>query len=223
MTADPDPPALFETLRLEDGRIARLDLHLARLAASARHFGIPFEADRARAELAAATDGHAARSRVRLTLDPDGALRIELAPLLRRPFRTAWICPDPMAEAGGPLCRNKTTSRDHYERRYRSALAAGADEAIVLNRAGEVCEGTRTNVWVERGGRLWTPPLASGGLGGVERAHLLATRTDVGEAVLAPADLWRAPAVYLSNALRGLMRVDLVPGHAPERPVAASS
>ena len=210
-------------MRLEHGEVARLDLHLARLAASARHFGIPFTPDAARTALATATGTHAASARVRLTLDPDGALHAELAPLSGAPFLTAWICPDPMEEAGGPLCQNKTTDRDHYERRYRSARAVGADEAIVLNPAGEVCEGTRTNVWVEREGRLWTPPLASGGLGGVERAHLLASRADTGESILEPADLWRAQAVYLSNALRGLMRVELVRGHAPERAASARS
>ena len=216
-------PGLFETLRLQDGTIPRLDLHLARLTASARSFDIPFAPDRARDELAAAVRGREGTTRVRLTLDPDGTVHIELAPLPDRPFRTAWVCPDPMPEAGGPLCRHKTTARDHYETRFRAARAAGADEAIVLNGAGEVCEGTRSNVWIERAGRLWTPPLASGGLGGVERAHLLATRPDTAEAVLTPADLWRAPAVYLSNALRGLMRVGLVSGRGPEAsPVAGS-
>lgn len=203
-----DAPALFETMRAEDGEIPRLERHLARLLASSSVFGIPFDVQAARHELAAvAGDG---RERVRMVLHPDGALTVETSPLSETPFRTAWLCPEPMHEAGGLLCRHKTTRREHYDWRWRAARDRGADEALVLNPEGQVVEGTRTSVWVEQEGQLWTPPLASGGLPGVERAHLLATRPDAGERVLLPEDLERADAVFLSNALRGLMYVELV-------------
>lgn len=202
-------PALFETLRAEDGHIPRLERHLARLLASSRAFGVPFDPMRARLELENVGEG---LRRVRMELQPDGQLVVESHPLEEDPFRTAWICPEPMLEAGGRLCRHKTTDREHYEWRWRAARARGADEAILLNRQGEVVEGTRTNVWIEREGQLLTPPLTAGGLPGVERAHLLDTRSGAAEAVLTPVDLEQADAVWLSNALRGLMRVELVTG-----------
>ena len=67
-------------------------------------------------------------------------------------------------------------------------------------------------MWIEKQGRLLTPPLSAGGLPGVERAYLLETRPDAEEAVLTPADLERAEGIFLSNALRGMMRVELVIG-----------
>jgi para-aminobenzoate synthetase/4-amino-4-deoxychorismate lyase len=203
-------PALFETMRAEDGVIPRLDLHLARLLASSRAFGISFDPNRARLELKTAVGE--GLERVRLILHPTGELEIGVEPLSDIPFRTAWMCRDPMPEAGTLLCQHKTANREHYERRWRAARARGADEAIVVNPAGEVVEGTRTSVWVKRKGKLWTPPLASGGLPGVERAHLLATHSHAGESVLLPEDLELADAVFLSNALRGLMQVVLVGG-----------
>jgi branched-chain amino acid aminotransferase len=44
-----------------------------------------------------------------------------------------------------------------------------ADEAIFANTAGNLCEGTGTNIFVSFDGRLVTPPLSSGCLAGVTR------------------------------------------------------
>src|SRR5690606_38964721 len=57
------------------------------------------------------------------------------------------------------------------------ALAAateyGADEALLANTRGELCEGTGSNIVVERDGELLTPPLDSGCLAGITRELLL--------------------------------------------------
>lgn len=198
---------LLETMRAEDGRIALFDRHLARLAASAEALGIAVDPDAVRQRVAAAL-GEGIEG-VRLTVGPDG-VAVETWTLEAAPFQTAWIDPEPLAEAGTWRCVHKTTARDHYRRRHDRARARGADEAVLLNARGEVVEGTRTTVWAERDGRLWTPPLAAGGLAGVMRAHVLATRPEAGERALRPVDLQTADAVYLSNALRGWMPVRLV-------------
>ena len=80
--------------------------------------------------------------------------------------------------------------------------AAGGFEVIFARPDGMLTEGSFTNLFVPRGGRLVTPPLARGLLPGVLRAGLLET----GEAVegdLTAADL--AGTFYIGNALRGLM------------------
>ena len=70
-----------------------------------------------------------------------------------------------------------------------------------LNERGEVSEGTITNVFLDLGGDLLTPPATCGLLPGVLRAELLASRI-CREAVLAPADLARG-RLFVGNALRG--------------------
>ena len=202
------PPRLIETMRADSGRIARLDRHLARLATSADALGYRLDAQAVREFVARAATGPGAWG-VRLTLGRAGDVEIETWPL-EAPMRTAWIDPEPLVEAGTALCLHKTTDRAHYRRRWDRARALGADEAVLVNARGEITEGTRTNVWAEIDGRLWTPPLAAGGLAGVERGHLLDTRPDTGEAALTPDDLRRADALFLSNALRGWMPVRLV-------------
>lgn len=203
-------PRLLETMRAEAGRIALLDRHLARLGSSAAAFRYPVRIEEVRGRVEAAIQRRVGVCGVRLTLGPAGDVEVESWALDDRPLRSAWIDPEPLPEAGGLLCRHKTTDRAHYRARLERARRLGADEAILINARGEVTEGTRTNVWARIDGRLWTPPLGAGGLDGVFRAHVLAKRPEAGETALLPEDLRDAEAVYLTNALRGWMPVRLV-------------
>ena len=76
-------------------------------------------------------------------------------------------------------------------------------DLIFLNERGEVCEGSRSNIYVLKNGVWHTPPLHCGLLGGVMRRQLL-DQDAVVESVLAASDL-EAPtaAIRLSNGLRG--------------------
>jgi len=49
----------------------------------------------------------------------------------------------------------------------------GADEALMSNTQGYLCEGTGTNIFVERQGVILTPPLSSGCLAGITRGLAL--------------------------------------------------
>jgi para-aminobenzoate synthetase/4-amino-4-deoxychorismate lyase len=197
-----------------EGGIALLDRHLARLAASAAHFGFRYREHfvlRLLHEASGDFEGGVAR-RLRFTLGPGGNLdmTLEHAPLGEHDaIRRAALHPEPV-EAGGPFWRHKTTRRAHYDGPLAWAHTRGADEAILVDARGHVVEGTRTTVWVEREGRLLTPPLSAGGLPAVYRAHLLATRPDAAEAAITAGDLAAANAIWLSNAVRGLFRVEEV-------------
>ena len=79
---------------------------------------------------------------------------------------------------------------------------------ILLNLNGHVCEGTITSVFVERDGKLLTPPLSDGLLAGVLRAQLLETGQAI-EHPLFPADLQVDP-LFVGNSLRGLIPARLV-------------
>ena len=196
-------------MRADDGRIALLDRHLARLAASAGALGYGLDADTVRHQVEGAGVGPGAWG-VRLTLGQAGDAEVRTWPLENEPMRTAWIDPEPFPEAGSVRCVHKTTDRGHYRQRYGRALALGADEAILVNENGEVTEGTRTTVWAHVGGRWLTPPLASGGLAGVMRAHLLHTQRGHGVSALTPDGLRQSGGLALSNALRGWMPVRLL-------------
>jgi para-aminobenzoate synthetase/4-amino-4-deoxychorismate lyase len=93
-----------------------------------------------------------------------------------------------------------------------AAHTEGFDEVLFANEKGELTEGAISNLFIERAGKLLTPPLACGLLPGVYRRHLLETRTNAEERVLTLADLHTADAVYLCNSVRGLRAVKSICG-----------
>ena len=204
----PDDPCfrLIETLGWHpDEGPRRAALHLARMARSAAALGMPF--DQTRAQHLLEQIRGPAPLRCRLTLDPKGVLALETAPLAANlPHWRVVIHPERL-DADDPWLRHKTTRRALYDR-ARAELPAGSDEWLFLNRAGQVCEGTITNVFMATDDGLLTPPLASGLLPRILRAQLLASG-QAREACLTPEDLHKAPALYCGNSLRGLIRARL--------------
>jgi para-aminobenzoate synthetase/4-amino-4-deoxychorismate lyase len=192
-------------MRLEGGRVALLDGHLARLAGSAGYHGIPLD----RAAVRARVGSERGEARLRLLVDPSGAVTLSRAPL---PPAT----PEPVVVAlsaepvdrRDPALFHKTTRREPYERRRSSR--PDVFDVLLVNREGEVTEGTFTNVVADLDGERVTPPLDAGLLPGVFRAGLLA-RGEVRERTLLPSDLSRARRLWVVNALRGSVEARLVP------------
>jgi para-aminobenzoate synthetase/4-amino-4-deoxychorismate lyase len=104
---------------------------------------------------------------------------------------------------------HKTTERPIYAHAFEQAARDGFDDAIFLNLLGELTEGAISNVFIEKDGRWFTPPVECGLLPGVYRRHLLETRPEIEERVLFEEDLRTADAIYLANAVRGLRRVEV--------------
>lgn len=196
---------IIETLGYAPGAgPARAEKHLARMERSALDLGFPFERAAALAKLAEVSGP--APLRLRLTLAADGGLALTATPLGPAPRRWRIALSETRLDAADPWLRHKTTRRTLYDR-VRTEMPEGVDEVVFANRDGALCEGTITNLFVERGGRLMTPPLSAGLLPGILRAELIAQGRAV-EAALAPDDL--AGPLYVGNALRGLIPAELV-------------
>jgi 4-amino-4-deoxychorismate lyase len=208
---------LIETLGWRAGQgFVRLDRHLARLAGSARALGFRCDPAAARAALDEAVAGmEEAALRLRLTLGPGGDVEVTAAPFAPLPEGTVWRAAIATARLASDdaLLRHKTTRRAVYDA-ARAEVAGMAEEALLLNERGELCEGAITSLFVERGGALLTPPLACGLLAGCLRGELLEAGR-AREAVLKPADLAGA-RMFLGNSLRGLIPARLVDPPAGE-------
>ena len=207
--------ALFETLRGDprDG-IALRDDHLARLARSARALGFAFDAAAARALLDEAAAALTGPTRLRLALTRDGGLSLRKGPLAPLPAEAdggpatpvRLIVSDHRLPDAAPLAAFKTTLRDHYDAGVQAAQARGAFDSLFFTRDGRLVEGGRSSVFLRLDGRWWTPPVADGALPGVMRARLLADPHEAaGERRLTQADLPRAEAIRVCNALRGVL------------------
>ncbi len=204
---------LIETLRWEPGEgFVRLARHLARLAASAEALG--FVHDRKLVEQALCEcAGGRKPLRMRLTLAEGGEAKATAVPFEPLPSDAVWTLRIARArlDADDPLIRHKTTRRATYEAARAEFPREEADEVLLLNQRGEVCEGTITNVFIDIGEpALVTPSLDCGLLPGVLRGELI-EQGAAKEAVLTPEDLRAAKALYVGNSLRGLVRARLAP------------
>ncbi len=224
LTAADAPFALIETMRWERGAdYWLLDAHLARLAASAGYFGYPCDEAALRAALAErAAAFEAPLQRVRLTLDEDGRFEVTAAaigPTAADAVLRCVIAPERTSSADRFLY-HKTTRRRFYDgMRERMAAETGCDEVLFLNERSELTEGSFTNLFVERDGRLLTPPVACGLLDGTLRRALLADPARrIEERILYPEDLAAADGVYLGNSVRGLLPAEVVLGAKSYRP-----
>lgn len=216
LTDPPKPFELIETM-LYDGAAGYwlLDGHLRRLKASALYFGYALDEAAVRQRLEDVVAGRAdARLRVRLTLAEDGTITVTAADqaAMGPDAVMRYAVSETRLDSTNAFLFHKTTRRELYDRECQHyATTAGADEVLYLNERGELAEGSRTNVFVEKDGRLLTPTLSSGLLPGVLRAELLASGK-AEEAVLTLDDLRAADAVYVGNSVRGLVKARPVGG-----------
>lgn len=202
------PVELLETMRLQDGAVPLLERHLARMAASARYFGLGDPMKSVRAQIETVARRH-----------PEGSWRLRA---VAGRTGTATVSADALEPTIGardvvlsirPVCStdvllyHKTTQRGVYD----AQAAAHPDrwDVLMMNERGELTEFTRGNLVLEIGGVNYTPPRASGLLGGVLRGELLA-RGELVERVLTPSDLRAADAAYFINALRGRVPVRVI-------------
>jgi para-aminobenzoate synthetase/4-amino-4-deoxychorismate lyase len=205
---------LIETMLAEDGSVTLLPLHLDRLAASAVYFDFVFGRRAIEAQVNAFVQAlpRNTRFRVRVLLGSSGELTFSHAALTEEARMIAVRFAEPRVRSGDVFVHHKTTRRALYDLQLAQAREDGFDEVLFLNERGELTEGAISSLFVRKGGRLLTPPLACGVLPGVLRRHLLATDSTAEERVLLPGDLYAAEAVFLGNSVRGLRQVARVEG-----------
>jgi branched-chain amino acid aminotransferase len=219
---------VFETLLVRDGRPFALRRHLDRLARSAAALGLSLPpTSELEDAVAAVTEGgpREGRARLRITLTggiaPLGSGRgggpcsivIAVAPLTDW-LPTAAVAVVPWSRnENGALAGVKTTSYAENVIALEWACERGANEAIFGNTAGNLCEGTGSNVFVVVGGALITPPLSAGPLAGVTRDLVLelmaAAERDVPLDAFASGEVEEA---FLTSTTRGVQPISSIDG-----------
>jgi 4-amino-4-deoxychorismate lyase len=209
---------LFETMRVHAGNIPWWDAHWRRLAAGAHRLRMPLpDPSRARAEAAALFEDGG-----------DGVLKLLVSraagsrgysPSTHRD--PAWMIarfPLPESVVGGlraRWCETRVSLQPalagfKHCNRLEQILAraecddAGMDEGLMLDIEGNVVGATSANLFVLGADGWLTPQVDRCGVAGVCRAHLLVT-LDARQVRLSVADVEGADAVFLSNAVRGIL------------------
>jgi branched-chain amino acid aminotransferase len=210
---------VFETLRIYRGVPFAMRRHLERLAHSASGLGLRLpEVDLREAMEAVAAANGVTDGRLRLTVTggvaPLGSDRGDVVPTVIAavgplpawpPSTEVVVVPWPRNEHS-PLAGLKTTSYAENVIALDYAHARGAGEALFLNTAGNLCEGTGSNVFLVLGGELVTPPLSAGCLAGITRALVMEV-TGAVERDLPPAALEEATEVFITSSTREIQPV----------------
>ncbi|MED7923278.1 aminotransferase class IV [Nonomuraea sp. LP-02] len=215
---------VFETIKLVNGRSFALTRHLDRLKLSAQRMDLP------EPDVAAIADGigrileHApdwalGRIRVTYTSGPgplgsdrgnEGATTVVIVDE-QKPFpatANVTVVPWPRNERGA-LSGVKSTSYGDNAKALLYAKKRGGGEAVFGNLAGNLCEGTGSNVFLVLDGRLVTPTLEAGCLAGVTRGLVLewfgGEETDIPLSAL-----YEAEEAFLTSTTRDVQPIRLV-------------
>ncbi len=229
---------VFDTTSAWGGRIFKLDAHLERLVLSLRAARIPCPVPRE--ELRAIIVETARRSGLAnayiQTIVTRGALPLGVRDLTQcRPGLIVFVVPyvfiltPEQIRAGGRATivstralpaqcldpKIKSLSRQHFDLAVLQGKAAGADVALILDLDGHVTEGPGFNLFVVRGGQLFSPP--EGILMGITRQTVFELAAEHGiparEAELTAYDVYAADETFATSTAGGIMPLVEVDGH----------
>jgi branched-chain amino acid aminotransferase/4-amino-4-deoxychorismate lyase len=226
---------LFETLLWRGGGLILAEDHARRMTEGAAALGLPPPALAdfigCATEAAVAADLAETRAAVRVTLTAGSGGRGLDRPAELRPrlFATAAPTAAPAGSASlivatvrrnqaSPSSRLKTLAYLDNVLARREATTAGADEAVMLNTAGEVASAAAANIFWVKDGVLCTPAPEAGCLDGIMARQVLAAAGALGVAVRLVREgegaLQTADALFLTNSLIGVRPAHLR-GSAP--------
>ncbi|HEX6444565.1 MAG TPA: aminotransferase class IV [Streptosporangiales bacterium] len=217
---------VFETIKVTDGVTFALTRHLHRLARSAAAICLPapdLDLARRACEAVVAANPIQGLARLRLTFTggvaPLGSERGDSGPTLLaavapQPNPTPTVdvttVPWPRNERGA-LSGVKSTSYAENVVALAYAKERGGAEAIFGNLAGNLCEGTGSNIFVVVGGEIVTPPLSAGCLAGVTRA-LVIEWVGAAERDTPLAALGEVEEAFLSGTTRDVQPIRAIDG-----------
>ncbi len=203
---------LFETIAIRDGALLDLEEHLDRLYNGLERLAIATAPrERLRATALTALEGAASCGWLKIIVTGAGrdiVFRGAMDPADEGREVSAVLLPW-RRNPSSPLAGLKTLSYAANLLGLAHARGRGADEGLWLNTRGHLAEGCSSNLFVIRGGSLFTPAERDGILPGVLRGLVLSAARKLGRPVhegkLRLPRLLTAHEAFLTSSLRGLM------------------
>jgi branched-chain amino acid aminotransferase len=232
---------VFETMRVREGAVLRLERHLSRLRAGADVLGLfPLAEDEDLTDTIARTlaANGLTDAAVRLTVSrgvpkrrgllpetgPRPSLVVDAEPFAGYPVElyhrgVRAVISGIARNEQSPLARVKSLNYLDNVMARREAEARGADDALLLNTVGDLACASAANLFLVDNDALVTPSVASGALPGILREVVVAELApraglEVIERAVRPEELRAADEGFLTNALLGIVpltEVDALP------------
>ena len=144
--------------------------------------------------------------RLRLLAPENGEPVLEIQALEKQAQAYCIHLANGPVNSSDPTLYHKTTHRQVYER--AKAEFPDHDDVLLWNERNEITESCIANVVLEMDGTLVTPPVSSGLLAGIYRAHMLA-QGKLQEQVIKLEDVQRCSRIFLINSVRGMWEVSI--------------
>lgn len=217
-----DASGAFETCRVKAGKVLQLEGHLHRLAASLQSLGIPFgEKENVREELKRAARGvedGSVRIAVRRTEDAKVILHERQGipyskEQIARGISLVTAATRQPSVLAVPAQAKRSERLDGILARWEGR---DSKEVLRFGSYGTLTEGTVSNLFLVKQGRIITPPIWVGVLEGVTRAQVLQAarrqKIPVQETPVTRHDLFNADEAFLTNVLMEILPIREVDG-----------
>ncbi len=220
---------VFETLAVRDSRPLLWEKHVQRLRMGCARLGIPAPADALLASEVQQVCAGAAQAVLKIMVTRgEGARGYRVVPPVHATRLVAlypWPAwPEAYARQGvrvrvcdTRLACNPALAGIKHLNRLEQVLArsewedASIAEGLMLDTAGHVIEGTMSNIFIVRDGRLWTPEVDNCGVAGIMRGVIVefAARHAIGCGItgLSLQQVREADEVFLCNSIIGVWPV----------------
>lgn len=201
---------VFETMLIKKGKIYFLKEHLERLKKTCEFFLFLFEEPKvvsACSDLMLNVDQEKSY-KLKLKLTKWGEIKSQIYHY--HPFHgeVKIILSVFQTVSKDPYVHFKTTNRNLYDDEYNRYSQKGYFDVIFTNEKENITEGAISNIFVVKNDNWYTPLLSDGILDGIYRNHIIQKKGIVKEKSLETGDLLTADNLYLTNSVRGLVKVN---------------
>lgn len=220
---------LFETILVKYGVIPALDYHWRRLNTSAplMDIALPFDQAELRVLINQLINENnltdkIAGARVTVTHGESERGLLPIQKPIPQFLISVFECPKPSDKPLTALIVNTRKNEHSLSSRIKSisyldnilakkeAYDQHYDEAILLNTASHVADGSMSNIYMVKEGQIYTPAISEGALPGTVRSILLEECNaffSFIEKSISVEELFEADEVFLTNALMGIKSI----------------
>lgn len=189
-----------------------LEMHLVRLINGCKKFGFKYDKNKIKKALTNCKKKIKTEDnfKVRIFINVQGKIKTDYSKIIENNNKVKLTISKEKVYSKNIFLYYKTNKREIYERNIKKAKQNGFDEVIFFNEKEELTECATANIFIEKKGIFYTPPVKCGLLNGIYRQHLLkAFPSKYKEKILYKKDLLTAEGVYICNSVRGMRKAIL--------------
>lgn len=203
---------IFETVLVENCKCVFLEEHLERMKLTAEFFLFKFNEKNILKQIKKSLDtvNDENKYKLKIKLNKYGKISTDIKELLDSSTKIKVIISKSRVRSDDKFQFFKTTNRILYDNELKYYSKQGFFEVIYFNEKNELAEGSFTNIFIKKNNKTITPDLSAGILNGIYRSHFIKLNPEVKETKLSFEDLIKADEVFLTNSVRGVIKVDKI-------------